>query len=163
MPTEALYRHSLVCSMTVLPGPSNDYERNLSMQEAMGGAVKKACKDVNAAAPVVDDPAMEQCAVCLSPAKDVPRIRRARRCGHEFCAECVERWLGEHTTCPLCVCDLSCDGGHRFVTDSEDAIAGRPLILLVQTSSRPFRRPQSSAVSELLYHIGEMRDILNIP
>lgn len=112
------------------PGPGSgpgEYESNLRLQEAMGGPVRKACRDINAAAPVADEHTMERCPVCLQDAGDRTRVRRTAACSHEFCAECMERWLSEHTTCPVCVTDLSTHGGHRFVMD--DDLADLPPLL----------------------------------
>lgn len=95
----------------------SDYESNLRLQEEMGGPVKKACKDINLAAPVVNDHSIDKCVVCLSEIDSNSRVRRGAKCSHEFCAECLEKWLSEHTTCPMCITDLSENGGSRYVID----------------------------------------------
>lgn len=180
VPIGDYFAHALACSYSAVsdlnPGfPSIegegedeiDYDANTAIQESMGGSVCKACKDINLAAPVVDDHLIDECAVCLSPAIDFSRVRRARLCGHEFCAECMEKWLGEHTTCPLCVRDLSGDGGFRFVFDSDR----RPTVPVIVISSYAFYAPPSPpSISEsvardtgdLIYHLGEMRHILGM-
>nr|USH99676.1 putative RING-H2 finger protein ATL4O precursor [Oryza sativa Japonica Group] len=43
-----------------------------------------------------------ECAVCLAKLEDGEEARFLRRCGHGFHAECVDMWLGSHSTCPLC-------------------------------------------------------------
>ena len=99
-------------------GDDDDYETNLRIQAAMGGDVKKAVSDVDAAAPVVEpDPtsAPQTCVICMC--EPAGRVRRGKACGHEFCAGCIETWLAEHTTCPVCVADLSVHGGYRLVDE----------------------------------------------
>lgn len=49
------------------------------------------------------------CAVCLCDAQDGDSLRRLP-CKHEFHVQCVDRWLENHTTCPLCKTDV---GGGR--------------------------------------------------
>nr|1IYM_A Chain A, EL5 [Oryza sativa] len=43
-----------------------------------------------------------ECAVCLAELEDGEEARFLPRCGHGFHAECVDMWLGSHSTCPLC-------------------------------------------------------------
>ncbi|KAF0932141.1 hypothetical protein E2562_008672 [Oryza meyeriana var. granulata] len=43
-----------------------------------------------------------ECAVCLAELEDGEEARFLPRCGHGFHAECVDLWLGSHSTCPLC-------------------------------------------------------------
>lgn len=170
VPQEAYYAHCVSCAGNGLNSAfavddRDDYDTNIGIQESMGGAVMKACKDINAAAPITDDPCMQTCAVCLTPANDVTRVRKASVCGHEFCAECLEKWLGEHTTCPLCVCDLSSEGGHRFVFDADQRIAVPVVVVASYSVVSPPRSPTDSASSstrDLIYHLGEMRHILGM-
>ncbi|KAM3198371.1 hypothetical protein ACQJBY_073490 [Aegilops geniculata] len=42
------------------------------------------------------------CAVCLARLEDGEEARFLPGCGHGFHAQCVDRWLAAHTTCPLC-------------------------------------------------------------
>lgn len=170
VPHESYYAHCVSCTGNGLNSAEtgdgrDDYDTNIGIQESMGGAVTKACKDINAAAPVVEEPCMQTCAVCLTPASEIARVRKASVCGHEFCAECLEKWLGEHTTCPLCVCDLSSEGGHRFVFDSDRRIAVPVFVISSFSIVSPPRSPTDSAASstrDLIYHLGEMRHILGM-
>jgi E3 ubiquitin-protein ligase EL5 len=43
-----------------------------------------------------------ECAVCLSELQDGEVARFLPPCGHGFHAQCVDRWLAFHSTCPLC-------------------------------------------------------------
>mmetsp|Transcript_10673 Transcript_10673/g.39504 ORF Transcript_10673/g.39504 Transcript_10673/m.39504 type:complete len:110 (+) Transcript_10673:769-1098(+) len=45
------------------------------------------------------------CAVCLCDAEQGDCLRRLPCC-HEFHAKCVDRWLVNHTTCPMCKHDV---------------------------------------------------------
>ncbi|XP_052144614.1 E3 ubiquitin-protein ligase EL5 [Oryza glaberrima] len=49
-----------------------------------------------------DDDDGVECAVCLAELEDGEEARFLPRCGHGFHAECVDMWLGSHSTCPLC-------------------------------------------------------------
>ncbi|CAN1123349.1 E3 ubiquitin-protein ligase ATL41 [Linum perenne] len=43
-----------------------------------------------------------ECAVCLSLLEEDEMVRCLPNCGHRFHAECVDKWLSCHTTCPIC-------------------------------------------------------------
>lgn len=47
-----------------------------------------------------------ECAVCLSEFEDNETLRLLPKCDHVFHAECVDEWLGSHTTCPVCRANL---------------------------------------------------------
>ncbi|KAG4913945.1 hypothetical protein AAZX31_19G222500 [Glycine max] len=57
-----------------------------------------------------------ECAVCLCEFEDTETLRLIPKCDHVFHPECIDEWLGSHTTCPVCRANL-------VPTDSEDAIA----------------------------------------
>ena len=42
------------------------------------------------------------CSVCLSELVDGEKVRVLTACMHCFHARCVEKWLRENATCPLC-------------------------------------------------------------
>ncbi|XP_039843437.1 putative RING-H2 finger protein ATL69 isoform X2 [Panicum virgatum] len=52
-----------------------------------------------------------QCPVCLEEyeAKDVVRVLQA--CGHAFHAPCIDAWLRQHPTCPICRASLRAKAG----------------------------------------------------
>jgi E3 ubiquitin-protein ligase RNF38/44 len=43
-----------------------------------------------------------ECAVCLNGFEDPEVLRLLPKCKHAFHMECVDTWLDEHSTCPLC-------------------------------------------------------------
>ncbi|KAL6602803.1 hypothetical protein ACP70R_043164 [Stipagrostis hirtigluma subsp. patula] len=48
----------------------------------------------------------EECAVCLGlVGRDGPATRQLPACRHVFHKHCVDRWLREHPTCPICRCN----------------------------------------------------------
>ncbi|KAG7643140.1 Zinc finger RING-type [Arabidopsis suecica] len=47
-----------------------------------------------------------ECAVCLCEFEDDETLRLMPPCCHVFHADCVDVWLSEHSTCPLCRADL---------------------------------------------------------
>jgi E3 ubiquitin-protein ligase ATL41 len=52
----------------------------------------------------VDDGATSatECAVCLSMIENEEMARLLPNCKHVFHAECIDKWLGSHSTCPIC-------------------------------------------------------------
>ncbi|CAL5394603.1 unnamed protein product [Camellia sinensis] len=46
-----------------------------------------------------------ECAVCLSILEEDEMARLLPNCNHTFHAECIDRWLGSHSTCPICRTD----------------------------------------------------------
>ncbi|XP_040381104.1 RING-H2 finger protein ATL39-like [Oryza brachyantha] len=47
-----------------------------------------------------------ECAVCLGAVLDGEMVRRLPACEHVYHAECIDRWLAAHRTCPLCRSEL---------------------------------------------------------
>ncbi|CAL0317833.1 unnamed protein product [Lupinus luteus] len=43
-----------------------------------------------------------ECAICLKRFEDHELLRLLPKCNHAFHVECVDMWLKEHSTCPLC-------------------------------------------------------------
>nr|GEV40571.1 E3 ubiquitin-protein ligase ATL6-like [Tanacetum cinerariifolium] len=48
-----------------------------------------------------------ECAVCLNEFEDEETIRLIPKCDHVFHAECIDAWLENHVTCPVCRSDLA--------------------------------------------------------
>ncbi|KDP31772.1 hypothetical protein JCGZ_12233 [Jatropha curcas] len=49
-----------------------------------------------------NDASLIECAVCLSFLDDQETARLLPNCKHTFHAECIDKWLSSHTTCPIC-------------------------------------------------------------
>ncbi|KAG6661593.1 hypothetical protein I3843_03G178700 [Carya illinoinensis] len=49
-----------------------------------------------------DDESATECAVCLSRLANEEMARLLPNCKHIFHAECIDKWLGSHSTCPIC-------------------------------------------------------------
>lgn len=47
----------------------------------------------------------ECCAICIEPYR-VPEVLRMLPCSHEFHKNCIDPWLLEHRTCPMCKMDI---------------------------------------------------------
>lgn len=43
-----------------------------------------------------------ECAVCLSMLEDQEMARILPNCKHKFHAQCIDKWLSSHSTCPIC-------------------------------------------------------------
>ncbi|KAI4379790.1 hypothetical protein MLD38_006041 [Melastoma candidum] len=43
-----------------------------------------------------------ECAVCMSKFQDLELLRLLPKCNHAFHTTCIDRWLENHPTCPLC-------------------------------------------------------------
>ncbi|MFS8034247.1 putative transcription factor C2H2 family [Helianthus anomalus] len=42
------------------------------------------------------------CAICLEEYADGDEIRVLPQCGHGYHIECIDKWLGSHSSCPSC-------------------------------------------------------------
>jgi Ring finger domain len=47
-----------------------------------------------------------QCSVCLEVFKDIDKAR-LMPCGHKYHLLCIDKWLMQHTSCPLCKADFN--------------------------------------------------------
>ncbi|KAK4751264.1 hypothetical protein SAY87_004746 [Trapa incisa] len=47
-----------------------------------------------------------ECAVCLCEFEDDETLRLIPKCDHVFHPDCIDAWLGSHTTCPVCRANL---------------------------------------------------------
>jgi hypothetical protein len=46
------------------------------------------------------------CTICLDNKYKAIYIRKINGCNHDFCGECIEKWLSENKTCPICKLEL---------------------------------------------------------
>ena len=68
---------------------------------------------------------MAECVICLD---SLPADFYRTTCNHLFHEECIEQWLTQHTTCPLCR-----DSNHRFKDHSNFLLVFLFLIMFVFT------------------------------
>lgn len=67
-----------------------------------------------------------ECAVCLNEFEETETLRLIPKCDHVFHPECIDEWLGSHTTCPVCRANLvpqpgeSVHGIPLFNTEQQD-------------------------------------------
>ncbi|KAM7515427.1 hypothetical protein LguiA_005010 [Lonicera macranthoides] len=59
-----------------------------------------------------------ECAVCLSKFEDVEVLRLLPKCKHAFHIACVDQWLENHSSCPLCRHRISIDDTIFFTNSS---------------------------------------------
>lgn len=52
---------------------------------------------------VTDSTTTERCGICQDAFQEDSPVRQIRRCGHYYHLSCIEQWLANHQTCPLCM------------------------------------------------------------
>lgn len=55
----------------------------------------------------VDETECETCSICQEQFTQRCIVRQIDRCNHYFHQACIEKWLGDHTTCPLCMQEIA--------------------------------------------------------
>ncbi|CAH1966910.1 unnamed protein product [Acanthoscelides obtectus] len=91
----------------------------------LGNAAKKALSKIPTKNLKCEDKEMqgdcECCAICIEPYK-ISDTLRILPCGHEFHKSCIDPWLLEHRTCPMCKMDILRHYG--FVVSSPSSVSG---------------------------------------
>lgn len=86
-------------------GSTSNAGRNTSQQTPNKGIKKKI---IDALPKFVYDGGNDlklssgDCAICLAEYTDGVEIRVLPQCGHGFHVECIDMWLGSHSSCPSC-------------------------------------------------------------
>lgn len=87
------------------------YEQLIALCDEIGYH-KLGIKNIDSVAPAIvrikkgnlhDD----NCPICLEDMHRALYMRSIKGCGHEFCGECIEKWLTDNKTCPICKLQLS--------------------------------------------------------
>ncbi|XP_047318644.1 RING-H2 finger protein ATL40-like [Impatiens glandulifera] len=101
-----------------------------------------------------DDESQIECSVCLSLLEQNEMVRKLPNCNHTFHSQCIDMWLGSHSTCPVCRTEaepkpgvqlLPPESSHQLPTapplDGTDGTSG-PTVKVGGSSSRlsSFRR-----------------------
>ncbi|KAL4573205.1 hypothetical protein LXL04_020004 [Taraxacum kok-saghyz] len=93
-----------------------------------------------------------ECTVCLSTFEGGQMIRVLPSCKHHFHAECIDKWLGSQSSCPVCrheVIEAGGDGGSVMPLPREPSTrVGLGLGLgLLPASAPPLERPGSVEIA----------------
>jgi len=79
--------------------PEETYEDLINLGNTIGD-VEIGVKDINKVSKI--DYKEINCNIC---SEDVKLIR-ITKCNHEFCMKCLDRWLENKKTCPVCMVEL---------------------------------------------------------
>lgn len=94
------------------------------LSKRLGNAAKKALSKIPTKNLKLEDKEMQSdcecCAICIEPYKLCETLR-ILPCGHEFHKSCIDPWLLEHRTCPMCKMDILKHYGFVF-TGSQESI-----------------------------------------
>ncbi|KAL0910422.1 hypothetical protein M5K25_021403 [Dendrobium thyrsiflorum] len=70
---------------------------------------------------------MQRCAICLSEYQEKDILRVLPYCGHAFHVYCIDTWLRQHWTCPVCRISLRNSPDRRRKTPPAQNSSLRPL------------------------------------
>ncbi|KAH7853081.1 hypothetical protein Vadar_033029 [Vaccinium darrowii] len=90
-----------------------------------------------------------ECAICLSKFEDIEILRLLPKCKHAFHINCVDQWLENHSSCPLCrqkinTEDLRYTNSSTFLSSQSEVKADSNVELFIQ---REDNRHESSRFS----------------
>ncbi|CAI9293290.1 unnamed protein product [Lactuca saligna] len=87
-----------------------------------------------------------ECSVCLSAFEDIEILRLLPKCKHAFHIDCIDQWLGKHSSCPLC----------RIKVIVDD------ITLFTYSNSLRFNEPEPSSLGLFIEREGSSRFGTNI-
>jgi len=108
------------------------FQQHHSSSEPESGAIRRRSQSESVVAEkslaVVADAARQgDCAICLEEVGEGEAVKMIAYCKHVFHADCIDRWLEKHVTCPVCRCCCEKCGEVESVTvrgdEGEDAEA----------------------------------------
>ncbi|CAI8011824.1 RING finger protein 44 [Geodia barretti] len=100
-------RSSPTVIFNAIMGSHTSYEELLELAERLGPAQPRGLsRDEISRLPSrthrKKDGDDKSCVVCMSEFQMREKIRTLRPCRHDFHQKCIDRWLKEHNTCPIC-------------------------------------------------------------
>lgn len=63
-----------------------------------------------------------ECCICLSAFRDGDKLKVLQKCDHCFHCECVDAWLVNHSSCPLCRASLKLDSSLPMILIQEPPV-----------------------------------------
>ncbi|CAH8322270.1 unnamed protein product [Eruca vesicaria subsp. sativa] len=110
-----------------------------------------------------------ECSVCLSKFESVEILRLLPKCRHAFHVGCIDTWLEQHATCPLCRARVSVEEGSsvygnsfRFLNQSE-VREDSSLELYIEREEEEERRQREEVGGSSRFSIGgSFRKILKL-
>jgi E3 ubiquitin-protein ligase ATL6/9/15/31/42/55 len=106
--TFLLLLYAKYCHSNASPAAGNDADVFLSPDRAQSPLATGISKAIIESLPFFRFSALGgsraglECAVCLSPYADAELLRLLPACKHAFHLTCVDQWLEQHSSCPLC-------------------------------------------------------------
>ncbi|GMN43616.1 hypothetical protein TIFTF001_012808 [Ficus carica] len=95
-----------------------------------------------------------ECSVCLAVVTEEAKVRLLPNCGHVFHVDCVDMWLGSHSTCPLCRAEVEptvvlMDQPERGGAAAEQPPTAPPVdeMSLLHGEAQPESKPSGSRLS----------------
>lgn len=73
----------------------------------------------------------ETCSICREQLTPQSIVRQINKCTHFFHHGCIEKWLCEHRTCPLCMQSIVDDNAENASTESTNAATQERILNLV--------------------------------
>ncbi|KAJ3630591.1 hypothetical protein MTP99_011783 [Tenebrio molitor] len=124
------------------------------LSRRLGNAAKKALSKIPTKNIKSEDKEVqgdeELCAICIEPYK-ICDILRILPCGHEFHKSCIDPWLLEHRTCPICKMDILKHYGFVFSGSQESILQMEveEIVVLDSTDSRSGSPRRGGGISPL--------------
>lgn len=93
-----------------------------------------------------------ECAVCLNEFEETETLRLIPKCDHVFHPECIDEWLGSHTTCPVCRANLVPQPGESVhgIPILQDIEAQNDAVEHVSEQQKPDAEAKESTEPEVL-------------
>ncbi|KAG7454503.1 hypothetical protein MATL_G00260340 [Megalops atlanticus] len=111
------HRHAHTYALSLLDdSQGNNYEALLAFEESQGSAMAKNClsqREIQRLPTKAFNPAYSagktECQICFSNYTEGEELRMLP-CLHDYHVQCIDRWLKESATCPICRVDVSGSG-----------------------------------------------------